>query len=37
VVIFSYAFLKFNAKKTLTFNLLVEKCQTTELIIFLCL
>jgi hypothetical protein len=32
--LFSYAFLKFNAKKTLTTNLLFEKCQTTELIIF---
>jgi hypothetical protein len=32
--LFSHDFLKFKAKMTLTTNLLFEKCQTTELIIF---
>jgi hypothetical protein len=33
--LFSYDFLKFNAKKTLITNLLFEKYQTTELVFFL--
>jgi hypothetical protein len=33
--LFSCDFLNFNVKKALTTNLLFEKCQTTELIIFL--
>jgi hypothetical protein len=33
--LFSGDFLKFNVKKELTTNLLFEKCQPTELIIFL--
>jgi hypothetical protein len=33
--IFSCEFLKFNAKKVLTINLLFEKYQTTELTSFL--
>jgi hypothetical protein len=33
--LFSCDFLKFNVKKALTTNLSFEKCQTTELIIFL--
>jgi hypothetical protein len=32
---FSYDFLKFKARKTLITNLLFEKYQTTELVIFL--